>query len=244
MATYYLCSGFGPEHSFVNKFGEMLANDLKLRKSLVMIPCGGDKEETEAHVGFVTQQLEEVGIVFERKIILSEDMSREEQCRYIKDADLIYLMGGYPFSQRAFLEENGLCECLQEYSGVVLGISAGAMNISKYMIMVTDGANSDETRVEEGLGLVDFSVFPHCAFSGDTFVESFYIGSDRVDSQKLLTACKGKGDVFFLQNKTETDTLKISFIRVKEDKKEFVSIYDGRGWRAVEDGFELIRDYI
>ena len=38
MATYYLCSGFGPEHSFVNKFGEMLANDLKLHKSLVMIP--------------------------------------------------------------------------------------------------------------------------------------------------------------------------------------------------------------
>ena len=244
MATYYLCSGFGPEHSFVNKFGEMLANDLKLRKSLVMIPCGGDKEATEAHVGFVTQQLEEVGIVFERKIILSKDMSREEQCRYIKDADLVYLMGGYPFSQKAFLEENELQECLREYSGVVLGISAGAMNISKYIIMVTDGVNSDEMRVEEGLGLVDFSVFPHCAFSGDTFAKSFYIGSDLVESQNLLMACKEKGDVYFLQNKTETDALKISFIRVKDGKKEFVSIYDGRVWRAVEDGFELIRDYI
>lgn len=244
MATYYLCSGFGPEHSFVNKFGEMLANDLKLRKGLVVIPCGGDKEETEAHVSFMEKQLEEVGIVFEKRMILSVDMTQEEQCRYIKDADLVYLMGGYPFSQKAFLEENELRECLQEYSGVVLGISAGAMNMSKYMIMVTDGANSDETRVEEGLGLVDFSVFPHCAFSGDIFAESFYIGSDRVDSQKLLTACKGKGDVYFLQNKTETDTLKISLIRVKEDKKEFVSIYDGRVWRAVEDGFELVEEYV
>ncbi len=154
MATYYLCSGFGPEHSFVNKFGEMLANDLKLRKSLVVIPCGGDKEETEAHVGFVTQQLEEVGIVFEKRMILSVDMTQEEQCRYIKDADLVYLMGGYPFSQKAFLEENELRECLQEYSGVVLGISAGAMNMSKYMIMVTDGANSDETRPAMGSQVV------------------------------------------------------------------------------------------
>ena len=244
MATYYLCSGFGMEHSFVNKFGEMLANDLKLCKSLVVIPCGGDKEETEAHVGFVTQQLEEVGIGFERKIILSEDMSREEQRCNIKDADLIYLMGGYPFSQKTFLEENGLREYLQEYSGVVLGISAGAMNMSKYIIMVTDGATVDETREEEGLGLVDFSVFPHCAFSGDTFAESFYIGSDLVESQKLLMACKEKGDVYFLQNKTETDALKISFIRVKDGKKEFVSIYDGRVWKATEDGFELIEDYI
>ncbi len=218
MATYYLCSGFGSEHSFVNKFGELLADDLKLRKSLVVIPCGGDKEETEVHVAFVEKQLEEAGIVFEKRMILSADMSREVQCRYIKNADLVYLMGGNPFSQKAFLEECGLCECLQKYSGVVLGVSAGAMNMSKYIIMVTDGANSDETRVEEGLGLVD--------------------------SQNLLTACKGKGDVYFLQNKTETDTLKISFICAKEGKKEFVSIFDGRVWKATENGFELIEEYI
>lgn len=244
MATYYLCSGFGPKHSFVNKFGELLASDLKRRKSIAVIPCGGDKEETEAHVGFVTQQLEEVGIVFERKMILSEEMSREEQRRYIKDADLIYLMGGYPFSQKAFLEENRLCACLREYSGVVLGISAGAMNMSKYIIMVTDGVNSSETRVEEGLGLVDFSAFPHCAFSGDTFAESFYIGADLVDSRKLLAACRDKGNVYFLQNKTEKDMLKISFIRVKDGKKEFVSIYGGRVWKVTEDGFELVEEYV
>lgn len=244
MATYYLCSGFGPEHSFVNKFGEMLDGDLKIRKSFVVFPCGENKAEIEAHVSFVMQQLEEAGIVFENRMILSADMAQEEQRRYIKSADMVYLMGGYPFSQKAFLEENELQECLREYSGVVLGISAGAMNISKYIIMVTDGVNSDEMRVEEGLGLVDFSVFPHCAFSGDTFAVSFYIGSDFVESQKLLMACKEKGDVYFLQNKTETDALKISFIRVKDGKKEFVSIYDGRVWKATEDGFELIEDYI
>lgn len=244
MATYYLCSGFESEHSFVNKFGEMLANDLKLRKSLVAIPCGGGKEETEAHVAFVEKQLEEAGIVFDKRMILSADMPQEEQHRYIKDADLVYLMGGYPFSQKAFLEDNGLSTCLREYFGVVLGISAGAMNMSQYIIMVTDGTTSDETRVEEGLGLVDFSVFPHCAFSGDIFTESFYIGSDLVESQKLLAACKEKGDVYFLQNKTETNTPKISFIRVKDGKKEFVSIYGGRVWKKIEDGFELIEEYV
>ncbi len=244
MATYYLCSGFGPEHSFVNKFGELLAGDLKIRKSLAIIHCGGERAENEAHVSFVEKQLEEAGIVFEKCVIVSEEMSREEQCRYIKNADMVYLMGGYPFSQKAFLEENELQECLREYSGVVLGISAGAMNMSKYIIMVTDGVNSDETRIEEGLGLVDFSVFPHCTFSGDTFAESFYIGEDLVESRKLLAACKDKGDVYFLQNKTESDTLKISLIRVKDGKKEFVSIYDGRVWRVVEEGFELIEEYV
>ena len=116
--------------------------------------------------------------------------------------------------------------------------------MSNYIIMVTDGVNSDEIRVEEGLGLVDFSVFPHCAFSGDIFAKSFYIGSDLVDSAKLLSVGKDLGEVYCLQNKTETDKLKISFIRVENGKKEFVSMFGGRIWRISEKGFELIKEYI
>lgn len=70
------------------------------------IPCGENKVETEVHVSFVMQQLEEAGIVFENRMILSADMAQEELCMYIKNADLVYLMGGYPFLQKAFLEEN------------------------------------------------------------------------------------------------------------------------------------------
>ena len=126
----------------------------------------------------------------------------------------------------------------------MLGISAGAMNMSQYIIMVTDGPNSDETKIEEGLGLVDFSVFPHCAFSGNIYAPSFMIGSDLVDSNKLLAASKNKGDVYFLQNKTETDTLRISFIRVKNSEKQFVSMFDGKVWKATENGYEIIEEYI
>lgn len=244
MAIYYLCSGFGMEHSFVNKFGELLAGDVKGRQKLVVIPCTEDEEEIKAHVTFMTSQLAEAGIEFENQIILTKALSQNEMVEHIKTADLIYLSGGYPFIQRAFILENNLADSLREYAGVILGISAGAMNISKYIIMVTDGENSDETRIEAGLGLVDFSVYPHCAFSGDMFAKSFYIGPDLVDSEKLLVASQNKGDVYFLQNKTETDKLKISFIRVENDRKDFVSIYEGRAWKATAHGFEIVKGYI
>ena len=244
MSVYYLCSGFGMEHSFNNKFGELLAKDLKKRNCLVIVPCSENIDDMEAHVAFFIGQLAEAGIVFENHVILSKNIPQEEQCVYIKNADLIYLMGGYPFTQRKYIEDNKLRDSLQKYFGVVLGISAGAMNMSKYIIMVTDGENGDETRIEEGLGLVDFSVYPHCAFSGDMFAPSFCIGSDFVDSEKLLAASKNKGDVYFLQNKTETDTLKISFIRAKDGKKEFVSMFEGRVWKATAEGYELIKEYV
>ena len=244
MPIHYLCSGFGMEHSFVNKFGELLSADLPEKDSLVMIPCTENPEELHAHLSFFTEQLAEAEIIFNKHIILSSTMSHEEQCKYIKNANLIYFMGGYPFAQKEFIIRNKLEEALRNHQGVALGISAGAMNMSKYIIMVTDGPNSNETRISEGLGLVDFSVFPHCAFSGDVFAPSFYIGADLVDSATLLHASQGKGDVYFLQNKTDTDTLKISFIRVENNKLQFVSMYDGKVWKATENGFEIIKEYI
>lgn len=244
MAVYYLCSGFGMEHSFVNKFGELLAEDLEIRKNMVIIPCTENHEEMAAHVSFFAAQLAEAGIIFENQRILTKEMSQQELCEYIRTADMVYLAGGYPFIQRDFIVDNNLGDSLRDYSGVVLGISAGAMNMSKYIIMVTDGVNSDETRIETGLGLVDFSVYPHCAFSGETFAKSFYIGPDLVDSEKLLAASQNRGDVYFLQNKTETDTLKISFIRAENGQKEFVSMYDGKVWKATTEGYELIEEYV
>ncbi len=244
MPIHYLCSGFGTEHSFVNKFGELLSSDLTNKNSLVVIPCSENKEELQAHLSFFTKQLAEADITFEKHIILSSAMSHTEQCNYIKEADLIYFMGGYPFTQKEFIVRNKLEDALYNYQGVTLGISAGAMNMSKYIIMVTDGPNSNKTRIEEGLGLVDFSIFPHCAFSGDTFAPSFYIGSDLVDSMALLQASHGKGNVYFLQNKTEADTLKISFIRAENNKPQFVSMLGGKVWKATEYGYEIINEYI
>lgn len=244
MPIHYLCSGFGMEHSFVNKFGELLSSDLANRNSLVAIPCAENQEELQAHLSFFTAQLAEAEITFNKYVILSSTMSHAEQRNYIKEADLIYFMGGYPFAQKEFIIRNKLEDVLRNYQGVTLGISAGAMSMSKYIIMVTDGPNSDETRIEEGLGLVNFSVFPHCAFSGDNFAPSFYIGSDLVDSQTLLQSSQGKGDVYFLQNKTETNTLKISFIRAKNDKAQFASMFDGKVWKATKNGFEIIKEYI
>lgn len=244
MPIYYLCSGFGTDHSFVNKFGKMLSADLSVRNSLVAIPCGEDIEGLQAHLSFFTEQLAEAGITFKEQILLSSAMSYKEQCNYINNANLIYFMGGYPFAQKEFIVRNKLENALHSYQGVILGISAGAMNMSKYIIMVTDGPDSNKTRVEDGLGLANFSVFPHCAFSGDNFAPSFTIGSDLVDSMKLLCASQDKGDVYFLQNKTESNTLKISFIRAENNKPQFVSMYEGKVWKATKNGYEIIKEYI
>lgn len=63
MPIHYLCSGFGMEHSFVNKFGELLSADLQIRNFLVVVPCTENNDELQAHLSFFTEQLAEAGII-------------------------------------------------------------------------------------------------------------------------------------------------------------------------------------
>lgn len=49
--------------------------------------------------------------------------------------------------------------------------------------------------------------------------------------------------MYFLQNKTEADTLKISFIRVANSQTQFVSMLDGKVWKASENGFKILKEY-
>ncbi len=244
MAIYYLCSGFGMEDCFVNKFGELLAKDLTGTKSLVAIPCSDDEELINGHLEFFKAQLEKAGIYFESVLAVNEKMSGEEIRKNIKSADMLYLMGGYPFEQKRIIDKMCIGDAIKKFDKVILGISAGAMNMSEYIITVTDGENSDQTRIEKGLSLVDFSIFPHCAFSGDEFAHSFKIGEDTVYSKKLIEACKGRGNVYFLQNKDDKNNLKISFIRVENNKKEFVSMYNGKVWKLTSSGFEIEKEYV
>lgn len=244
MSICYLCSGFGMEDCFVNKFGELLSKDLKSTRSMVAIPCSDDEELISGHLEFFKDQLERAGIYFESILAVNEKMSGEEICENIKNADMLYLMGGCPFEQKKLIDDKCIGNAIKSFDKVILGISAGAMNMSEYIIEVTYGESGDVTRVEKGLGMVDFSIFPHCAFSGDEFAQSFKIGRDTVYSQKLVEACKSRGDVYFLQNKDDKGNLKISLIRVENNKKEFVSICNGRVWKLTPSGFEIEKEYV
>jgi peptidase E len=236
MAIYYLCSGFGMEHSFCNDFGKRLSEDVKKRNSIVYIPASNNTGEILDQVSFFKAQLIEIDMVFPNHIILNSDsMSCDDMKKAINKADLVYLVGGYPWDELDLIQKSNLTASLKQYDGVMLGISAGAMIMSKYIIMVTDGPNSDKSVIKKGLNIVNYSIYPHCNFSGEDFKMNFYVGSDLVISQKLIDISRGKGDVFCLQNKDENNTIKISLIRTVNGKSEIISINNGTVWKIMDN---------
>lgn len=88
----------------------------------------------------------------------------EDAQALIWENDLIILAGGHVPTQNAYFQEIGLAELLENYQGVLMGISAGTMNSAwqVYMQPEEEGESDPEfQRFATGLGLTDVNVLPH-----------------------------------------------------------------------------------
>ncbi len=99
--------------------------------------------------------LKSYGIVEDNISILNyfED-TRETARKKIKDADIIYLTGGFPDMMFKRINEFNLAETIKEHKGIILGYSAGAMiQLSEYHI--TPDKDYPVFKYYEGLGILD-----------------------------------------------------------------------------------------
>ena len=85
----------------------------------------------------------------------------------LQDADILYVEGGNTAHLMHWMEKSGLQEILPEMlkTKIYVGVSAGSMvvcsdlalNVHKYLY----DENVEESRKNEGMKLVDFSIIPH-----------------------------------------------------------------------------------
>jgi dipeptidase E len=92
----------------------------------------------------------------------------ESKISEIFKCDAIHLSGGNTFYFLHLLRKRGLIEHLQSYvngGGVLIGISAGSILMTKTIEISGYGENSDENIIgienKSALGLVDFEFMPH-----------------------------------------------------------------------------------
>ena len=135
--TRYYCSGFDLDNIFGHGLGKMFKAELEDTKSIVYIPAGAEKiEKARAkHIPNFTKHFKNVGIEFESVNIITPELSPAEAKDMIKNANFVMLMGGDPYKQKDLCKSLNILDDLKNYNGVMLGFSAGAMLMSKYIII-------------------------------------------------------------------------------------------------------------
>ena len=111
----------------------------------------------------VFQIFAQEGMPFSHYAVLDGDNFYEAR-KLVGESDLIVLAGGHVPTQNAFFHKIRLPELLEDYDGVVLGISAGSMNMAEtvYAQPEEPGETMPEyQRFIPGLGLTHVNILPH-----------------------------------------------------------------------------------
>lgn len=154
-----------PEINHKNGFKRLLLLNSHKRMSCTYITATPDDyHENDGHVSAFRDMLERIGFTFRqfrgldrRNILRARDI--------VLDSDMLILGGGHVPTQNRFFMEMGLADILKDFSGMIVGISAGSMNSATevYSVPEEPGEALDISykRFFPGLGLTDVQIKPH-----------------------------------------------------------------------------------
>lgn len=104
------------------------------------------------------------GLVY-REMFMCDSRNQDKIDEMLKRSSFIILVGGHVPTQNAFLKRINLPEKIKTFDGVIMGISAGSMNMANvvYALPENPGESVDPNyeRFPTGLGLTDINVCPH-----------------------------------------------------------------------------------
>lgn len=158
MKTHYYLGWFND--FFPENLGRVLEEDIADRKSLAMISSNPLLNED---VGAAERSwLDQADIMFEDYHLINYHVQKEDAQAFIQNASAIFLLGGDTLKQNRFLIDYELSDIIKKSTAVVLGASAGAINMSaKWLCSKNFGYPVEKSSLYDGIGLDNFSVLSH-----------------------------------------------------------------------------------
>ena len=93
-------------------------------------------------------------------VLLDNRVSQTNGIKYLEKSNIIYLLGGNPFIQLEYLQKTKYSDIIQHTSALVMGVSAGAMNLAVNSYYSKD-EEYPESIIYKGLGLTNITIDPH-----------------------------------------------------------------------------------
>ncbi|WP_025679391.1 Type 1 glutamine amidotransferase-like domain-containing protein [Paenibacillus massiliensis] len=175
MSTHYYFSWFND--FFPEKLVKWLHEDIQDRKSLVMISANpSDYMDEQINFDEIPEWtwLNQANIIFDEYHFIDYRMQKEEAQRFIQNASVIFLCGGYPVLQKDFLEDYELSDVIKNSNGVIMGASAGALNMSaKWLSLNNTGDEVEASTIYEGIGFDHFAYESHSQRDYAMFVQGY-----------------------------------------------------------------------
>ena len=194
---YYLFSRINKETGFTKKEKKYMQKDIKENSIITFISAYTNEEEKQKEsIENKIKCFKQIGINFKKKYTIDEETNKKDALKYIKESNIIFLLGGAPHIQMQIINKNELQQELKKVP-LIIGVSAGAMNQTKRVIYI-DEFEENKLYDYEGLNYFETSIYPH--YSQDLIEEIKEVSQ----KQPIIAIPDG------------------SFIRIENDKVEYI----------------------
>ncbi|MBR4085338.1 MAG: Type 1 glutamine amidotransferase-like domain-containing protein [Lachnospiraceae bacterium] len=145
------------------------------------------------------------------------------------------LLGGNPFQLKELCVELDLINALQDYNGLMVGLSAGAMFMSKYIIITPCSEEYPDFQVEEGLNLDGISIYPHNNTEEEEYPQRLVAGDETYVRNDLLKVAAEYGEFYLIQDHLrESGATDVSLIKVSDGRVEYYTENQGKIWKVMD----------
>lgn len=128
-------SGF-PDHHFPEEIARRLREELTERESIVFITaCPNDYAQNDDDCEGMYAMFAEKGMPFMKHCVIDERTAPHEAKELVENASCVFLMGGGVCEEQLDLvRRKGCFETLRDCHAVILGVSAGSMNMAQVVV--------------------------------------------------------------------------------------------------------------
>ena len=145
-----------------NGIVDQIKSNLANNKKVVFVASDMNfaHENIMVYANIFFDSMKMVGINFDEYLVL-DGSSKDNAVEYLKDASMIFLCGGDTYKQHEFFKAISLKELLKDYNGIVIGQSAGAINMADSVFNSPEEQEDSEPVFYDGLGLTNINIEPH-----------------------------------------------------------------------------------
>lgn len=160
MSTYILTSMF--PNGFDDITADVFNRLLTKRNKFAFVASEFEKAHdiTDQYFRFFLNMFHEKNIYFKEEYVVDGRMTPQQAQSSVQEADVVWLSGGDTPKEYDDWHKYGLEQVIKNHKGVIIGMSAGSINLGKTAIC-TVSSGHEKQEVYDGLGCVDISVEPH-----------------------------------------------------------------------------------
>ena len=129
-----------------------------------------NSKEIDSYASLFFEGLALSGINFSEYLIL-DNRTKDNAKEYIKKANVIFLSGGDTYIENEFFKQVHLKELLKNFDGIIIGQSAGSINMAEFVYNSPEEKEESEPIYFEGLGLSNINIEPHFILDTTEFNE-------------------------------------------------------------------------